>query len=185
MKVYKVISINLVAMMLAAVASSAFAADKASGTVVDKIDPASADIKYGYLLRGPDVYFDTGANGDLYDPKNPTMLRIILSSTDIGAQIRECVNLSCATEVLKDGVYFDYANGKGAPHDLPCEIRFSAGDDHKWNNVEKLGALTLSSNKPDHLAGKLHIDFGGYHEADVDFDLTLFKTFKTQYQLSN
>ena len=42
-------------------------------------------------------------------------------------------------------------------------------------------AFALSTNKPDHLAGKLHIDdvsMGGA-KIDADFDLTLINTFKS------
>ena len=183
MKARRRISNMLVATTLAAVTGCAFAADRASGTVAHP--PTSVEIKYAYLVRGPDVYFDTGANGDLYDPKNPTMLRIILSNTDIGAEIKACVNLSCATDALKDGIYVDYANAKAAPQDLPYQIRLSQGDDNKSSSVAKIDALSLSSTAPDHLAGKLHIDFADMWKADADFDLTLFMTFKTQYQLSN
>src|SRR5579859_336626 len=181
MEMRAMISAALVAAVLATPTGYAFAADNASGTVANP--PASIAIKYGYLLRGPDVYFDTGSNGDLYDPKIPTMLRIILSSTDIGAEIKDCVNLSCATGALKNGIYIDYVDAKGTPPDLPYQMRLSEGNDN--NSVEKVDALKLSSAAPDHLAGKLHIDFADIWKADADFDLRLFKTFKTQYQLSN
>jgi hypothetical protein len=42
-------------------------------------------------------------------------------------------------------------------------------------------AFNLSTNKPDHLAGKLHIDdsAAGGARVDADFDLTLVNTFKS------
>lgn len=167
---------------------SAQAADKAAGKV--GYEPNSATIKYGWLVRGPDIYVDTGPKGDLYDPKNPTMLRIIFSATDIGDKIKECVNLSCAMEALTDGMYLDLSDQKlkiaGQPvDDIPYEIRLTAGDT-KFNSGTKKGNLKLSTKTPDHLAGTLHmVEFADNVKVDVSFDLTVIKAFKTQYQLTN
>ncbi len=175
------------ALLLVATACT-HAADRASGKV--GYVPNSADIKYGWLVQGPDIYFDTGANGDLYDPKNPTMLRIILSATDIGDKIKACVNLSCATAALTDGMYIDVCETKvkiegKAVDDRFYEIRLTAGDT-KFNSGTKSSNLKLTTKKPDHLAGSLHmLEFGDNVKVDADFDLTLAKVFKTQYQLTN
>ena len=182
----KLTRLAVAALLMAA--TSACAADKVSGKV--GYEPNSVAIKYGWLVQGPDINFDTGANGDLYDPKNPTMLRIILSATDIGDKIKACVNLSCATGALTDGMYIDVSDTKvkieGKPvDDRFYEIRLTAGDT-KFNSGTKSGNLKLSTKKSDHLAGSLHmLEFADNVKVDVDFDLTLVKVFKTQYQLTN
>ncbi len=153
----------LLASMVLAASAGALAADKASGTVSFKT--YSTGIKYGWLVRGPDEM----------DP-NKTVLRIYLSSVDIGAKIRACKTLSCADGALDDGAMIDFGDATHLGYALRLNgemVQYSGGTDAQ--------AFTLSTKQPDHLAGKLHVDDSavGGGKLDAEFDLTLTRTFKT------
>jgi hypothetical protein len=152
----------LIAAISFAVSTSAFAANTASGKVAFK--GHSSVIAYGWLVRGPDEA-DSGK----------TVLRVYLSSQDIGGKIEACRTLSCADEALYDGAMLDFGD---VPH-LGYAIRVNRELD-QYSGGTDAGAFALSTNKPDHLAGKVHIDdtaFGG-GSVDATFDLTLTRTFK-------
>ena len=150
--------------LLGAVASgAALAADKASGTVAFKT--YSSSVKYAWLVRGPDEM-----------DESKSVLRLYLSSADIGAAIKACKTLSCADAALTDGAMVDYSD---ASH-LGYAVRLN-GERVQYSGGTSGDAFVLSTSKPDHLAGKLHIDdsAAGGAKVDADFDLTLVNTFKS------
>jgi hypothetical protein len=139
------------------------AADQASGTV--KFKTYTSAVKYGWLVRGPDEM----------DPSK-TVLRLYLSSADIGAKIKACKTLSCADSALQDGAMVDYSDARHLGYAVRLNgerVQYSGGTDGD--------AFKLSTNKPDHLVGKLHVDdsAAGGATVDADFDLTLVNTFKS------
>jgi len=146
-----------------ALSTVVLAVDHASGTV--KFKTYTGAVKYGSLVRGPDEM----------DPSK-TVLRLYLSSADIGAKIKACKTLSCADGALQDGAMVDYSD---APH-LGYAIRLN-GERAQYSGGTDGDAFKLSTNKPDHLAGKLHIDdsASGGATVDADFDLTVVNTFKS------
>jgi opacity protein-like surface antigen len=146
-----------------ALSTVVLAVDHASGTV--KFKTYTGAVKYGSLVRGPDEM----------DPSK-TVLRLYLSSADIGAKIKACKTLSCADGALQDGAMVDYSD---APH-LGYAIRLN-GERAQYSGGTDGDAFKLSTNKPDHLAGKLHIDdsASGGARVDADFDLTVVNTFKS------
>ena len=152
-----------VAATLLAISALAQGADKAGGTVSFKTF-ASA-VKYAWLVRGPDEM-----------DASRTVLRIYLSSADIGAKIKACKTLSCADSALEDGAMVDYSDARH----LGYAVRLN-GERVQYSGGTSGDAFTLSTNKPDHLAGKLHIDdsAAGGAKVDADFDLTLVNTFKS------
>ncbi len=153
----------LLASMVFAASAGALAADQASGRVSFK--SYSTAVKYGWLVRGPDEM----------DP-NKTVLRIYLSSVDIGAKIRACSTLSCADGALDDGAMIDFGD---ATH-LGYALRLN-GELVQYSGDTNAQAYTLSTNRPDHLTGDLHVDDSavGGGKVDAEFDLTLTRTFKT------
>ena len=142
---------------------SALAADKVSGKVSFKT--TSSAIKFAWLVRGPD---DMDAS--------KTILRIYLSSSDIGAQIKTCRTLSCADRALADGAMVDFSDARHLSYSVSLN-----GGHEQYSGATDASAFTLSMNKPEHLAGKLHIDdaSAGGAKIDADFDLALANTFKT------
>jgi hypothetical protein len=147
--------------ILLAASMSALAADKAGGTVVFKT--WSSAVKYASLVRGPDEM-----------DESKTVLRIYLSSADIGAKIRACKTLSCADGALTDGAMVDFGDARH----LGYAVRLN-GERAQYSGGTDAGAFTLSTNKADHLAGKVHIDdaASGGARVDAEFDLTLANTF--------
>ena len=151
------------ALLGCALAGTAMAAGPASGTVAFKT--WSSPVKYAWMVRSPDEMDDS-----------KTILRIYLSSADIGAQIKACKTLSCADHALSDGAMVDYSDARH----LAYAVRLN-GERAQYSGGTDGDAFTLSTNKPDHLAGKLHIDdsAAGGAKVDADFDLALTNTFKT------
>ena len=153
----------LLASIVFAVSAGALAADKVSGKVSFKT--YSTAVKYGWLVRAP-------------DEMNPskTVLRIYLSSADVGAKIRACKTLSCADGALYDGAMIDFGD---ATH-LGYALRLN-GELVQYSGGTNAQAFTLSTKQANHLAGKLHIDDSavGGGKVDAEFDLTLTRTFKT------
>jgi hypothetical protein len=151
---------GLLALLLLA-SNGAFAADKASGAVA--LRSFSAAIKHAYMVRSPDEM----------DPST-TILRLYLSSADIGAAIKACKTLSCADAALTDGAMVDYSS---ASH-LSYAVRLH-GERAQYSGATDGSAFNLTTNAPDHLAGTLHIDDSARAGAkvDADFDLELTNTF--------
>jgi hypothetical protein len=137
------------------------AGDSASGTISFKTGKCA--VKYGWLVRGPDEM----------DPSK-TVLRIYLSSVDVGAKIKACKTLSCADNALSDGAMVDFSDARH----LAYAVRLN-GELLQYSGGTTGEAFTLTTNEPKHLVGKLHIDDTSADGAKVDvtFDLTLVNTF--------
>jgi hypothetical protein len=73
-------------------------ADEATGTVNYK--GRTATLKYAYLVKGPDEM-----------DQETIIRRVILSQTDIGADIQACTTLGCCTNNLTEGVTVDIDAG--------------------------------------------------------------------------
>ncbi len=151
------------AVALAFACSAAIAADHGTGSIV--LNKRTAAIQHAALVRGPDEM----------QPSH-SILRLYLSTADMSGKIKACKTLSCADQALEDGATVDYGD---SPH-LAYWVRVNGGL-AQYSGGTDASAFTLSTNTPDHLAGKLHIDdtaMGGA-KIDADFDLTLINTFKT------
>ena len=139
----------------------ALAGDSAIGTV--SFQAAKGSVKHGFLVRGPDEM----------DPSK-TVLRLYLSSGDIGAKIKAAKTFSEADNALEDGAMIDFSDARHLAYAIRLNgerVQYSGGTDQD--------AFTLTTNKPDHVAGKVHIDdsASGGAKVDATFDLTLLKTF--------
>jgi opacity protein-like surface antigen len=150
-----------VSAMALGLCSTALAADSASGTIGFK--SASGTIKHGCLVRGPDEM----------DPSH-MVLRIYLSADDISAKVKACKDLSCADGAMGDGAMVDFSDARHLGYAVRLNnerMQYSGGTD--------AGAFKLTTNKPDHLAGAVHIDdsAAGGAKVDATFDLTLAATF--------
>jgi hypothetical protein len=144
-----------------ATSSLALADGSASGTIAFKTGQCS--VKYGWLVRGPDEM----------DPSK-TVLRIYLSSVDVGAKIKACKTLSCADSALGDGAMVDFSDARH----LAYAVRLN-GERLQYSGGTNGEAFTLTTSEPNHLVGKLHIDDTTADGAKIDatFDLTLVNTF--------
>ncbi len=153
----------LLSSLVLAASSCALGAGYAKGNV--SLDAHSSSIKYGWLVRGPDEM-----------NKGKTVLRMYLSSVDIGSEIDACHTLSCADSALKDGAMVDFGDATY----LGYALRLN-GERLQYSGGTNAQAFTLSTSEPGHLAGKLHIDDAavGGGKVDAEFDLTLTSTFNT------
>jgi hypothetical protein len=151
----------LVSAIWLAASSLAVAGDNASGTITFKTGKCT--VKHGWLVRGPDEM----------DPSK-TVLRIYLSSVDVGAKIKACKTLSCADNALTDGAMVDFGDARH----LAYAVRLN-GERLQYSGGTNGEAFALTTNEPNRLAGKLHIDDSAVDGAKVDatFDLTLVNTF--------
>ncbi len=147
--------------MLLAISTLAWAADKVSGSITLKTTVGA--VKYVFLVRGPDE-MNAGK----------TLLRIYLSSADIGAKIKACKTLHCADATLEDGAMVDFSDA----HHLNYSLKLN-GQRTQYSGATNGEAFTLATHTADHLVGKLHIDDRAADGAkiDADFDLTLANTF--------
>lgn len=144
-----------------ATSALALAGDSASGTITFKTGKCA--VKYGWLVRGPEEM----------DPSK-TILRIYLSSIDVGAKIKACKTLSCADNSLNDGAMVDFSDARH----LAYAVRLN-GERLQYSGGTNGEAFTLTTSEPNHLVGKLHIDDTAADGAKVDatFDLTVVNTF--------
>ncbi|HEY2800782.1 MAG TPA: hypothetical protein VGI85_09325 [Chthoniobacterales bacterium] len=154
-------NILVVSTLWLATSTVALAGNSASGTISFKA--AKGTVKYGFLVRGPDEM----------DPSK-TVLRLYLSSVDIGAKIKAAKTFSDAESALEDGTMVDFSDASHLGYAVRLNhelVQYSGGTDGE--------AFTLTTNRPDHLAGKVHIDdsASGGAKVDATFDLTLVKTF--------
>jgi hypothetical protein len=154
---------SVLALAGASVLATASAADRASGSIA--FGKHAATIAHATLVRGPDEM----------DPSR-TILRLYLSSGDIGAKIKTCKTLSCADLALGDGASVDFGD---APH-LGYAVELNGGLAQYSGGTDR-DAFKLTTNRPDRLAGKLHIDdaAAGGAKIDADFDAALANTFKS------
>jgi hypothetical protein len=139
----------------------ALAGDSASGTITFK--SGKCVVKSGWLVRGPDEM----------DPSK-TVLRIYLSSVDIGAKIKACKTLNCADGALTDGAMVDFSDARH----LAYAVRLN-GERLQYSGGTYGEAFTLTTSEPNRLVGKLHIDdtAKGGAKVDANFDLTVVNTF--------
>jgi len=149
--------------MLLAISTLASAADKVSGSVTLKTTVST--VKYAFLVRGPDE-MNAGK----------TLLRIYLSSADIGAKIKACKTLHCADVTLEDGAMVDFSDASHLNYSVKLNSQRT-----QYSGATNGEAFTLATHTPDHLVGKLHIDDSAADGAkiDADLDLTLVSTFTT------
>ena len=154
-------NILVVSVIWLATSTLALAGDSASGTV--SFQAAKGPVKFGFLVRGPDEM----------DPSK-TVLRLYLSSVNIGAKLKAAKTFSDADNALEDGAMVDFGDARHLGYAIRLNgerVQYSGGTDGE--------AFKLTTNKPDHFAGKLQIDdsASGGAKVDTTFDLTLVKTF--------
>ena len=154
-------NILVVSALWLATSTLALAGDSASGAV--SFQAAKGAVKYGFLVRGPDEM----------DPSK-TVLRLYLSSADIGAKVKAAKTFSDADNALTDGAMVDFGDARH----LGYAIRLN-GERVQYSGGTNAEAFKLTTKKPDHLAGKVQIDdsASGGAKVDATFDLTLVKTF--------
>ncbi len=137
------------------------AAEEAKGSL--RYGGRSVALTYAYLVTGPDAV-DTTKN----------IREIVFSSIDLKAKIEACKTMSCVSGEVTEGMTIDLDGG-------PRINYWLAINDQRvqYSGTEKISALETRTDEPAKLAGALHIDAtsAGGPKVDVDFDVTVLKTF--------
>ncbi|MGH7891670.1 MAG: hypothetical protein ACREN0_05310 [Thermodesulfobacteriota bacterium] len=145
--------------------ASAYAAGgTAKGTI--KIKDKTVDLKYAYLVKGPDA-FDS----------SKTVSTVIITPNDISKEITECKSASCAS-----GITEGMTVGKedfGSTTRVVYWVVTNAGM-MQYSGNDDVSALVLTTDTADRMAGKLTIDDSAADgpKIDVEFDAPLVKEFK-------
>ena len=137
------------------------AGDEASGNVT--MNTAKTVIRHAWMVRARDEM-----------DAQRTILRVYLSSVDIGQDIKACKTLSCADSALQDGAMVDYGD---ASH-LGYAVRLNGGK-VQYSGGTDADAFTLTTQASDRLAGKLLSDDSGRGGARVEatFDVAVSNHF--------
>lgn len=139
-------------------------ADSVSGTLSYQSKAGAINLvpKNVYLVKGPNSM----------DGK--VMRRLIFTPLDLGAKIKACATMSCSDSDLGEGLEVDLVAG-------PRMNYWFVGNGQKvqYSGTAKPETLTLTTDTPQRLAGKLVIDdsAAGGAKVNIDFDATLLKEF--------
>jgi len=136
-------------------------ADEVKGTVNYK--GKSATLKYAYLVSGPDSMDD-----------KVIIREVILSQTDIAADIQACTTLSCSTNNLTDGLTVDLDAGPRLNYWVVLNKQMT-----QYSGTAAPDALNATLDEPGRLAGTLSITGSGSDGPKIEatFDVVLLKEF--------
>jgi hypothetical protein len=152
------------AIILSAAVLAAVGTAKGTATYKSKKGPVTVTFTHAALVVGPDVV--TGK----------PMRRLVLSTKDVSAAIKACESMmSCSDGGIEEGLTVDFL---GEPR---LGFWFVAnGQLVQHSGVIKPEVATLSTDRPDHLAGTLTFDqsASGGPSVAVTFDASLVKTLK-------
>ena len=120
-------------------------------------------LKYAYFVKGPDAVDTT-----------VSIRRLIFSATDLGAKLDACTTMSCTDGEVTEGMTVDLDGGPRLNFWMAIK-----GGMVQYSGTEKLEALTLKTDEPGKLAGKLALDHAGSGgpKVEVEFEAALLKAF--------
>src|SRR5688572_26587209 len=98
----KIRAIRLVCLIIAlAGLTDAAGAEPAKGTLTykSKSGPVVVDVKYAFLVKGPDLV------------GGKTIRRVVLSVADVGPALRKCNDMICSDGGIGDGMTIDFDAG--------------------------------------------------------------------------
>lgn len=152
---------GLLAMVVACNAAAAGGTAKGTLTYKSKSGVITMAPKFAYLFKGPDAV----------EP-GKIIRHLILSPTDLGPKIEACTTMSCTDSGLGSGLTVDLDAG-------PRLNYWVVLNDQRvqYSGTEKPAALTLTTDTPARLAGKLVFDGAamGGPQVDIEFDAPLLK----------
>ncbi|MEO8848538.1 MAG: hypothetical protein ABI440_07915 [Casimicrobiaceae bacterium] len=138
------------------------AADTASGTINYQSKAGAVVVNVGnvYLIKGPNAFGDK------------TIRRLIFTSADLGAKLKACASMMCATGNVQEGMTIDFDGGG------PRLDYWVVGNHQKIQasgGAKPEETLKLTADTAQRLAGTLNIDdsASGGPKVNVKFDATL------------
>jgi hypothetical protein len=165
--------INLPAIRIAAAALAAAACltapavlaagGTAKGTLTYKAKsgPITIAPKFAYLVKGPDGV-----------ETSKTIRKLIFTTVDSGARIEACTTMSCTESGLSEGMTVDLDGGPRLNYWVVLN-----GQRVQYSGTEPPGALKLTTDTPQRLAGTLTMDGAraGGPQVAIEFDTPLVK----------
>ena len=155
------IATSLSALLLTCAAVPVLAADTAKGSLKRSSEGKEVSIAINH------VYYITGP--DSFAPKQTTR-RLIFATEDTRAAIDACATASCAMSSIGDGMTFELEA------DAPMARWWVHLPQAQQSGMGNASMLSLTSDKPDRVAGTLKIDSLGI-ETDITFDAALVNAF--------
>ena len=158
--------LGVVVLALAALALMDVAmADEATGTVNYK--GRTATLKYAYLVKGPDEM-----------DQETIIRRVILSQTDIAADIQACTTLGCCTNNLTEGITVDLDAGSRLNYWVVLNDQLV-----QYSGTEQTTALEATQDEPGRVAGTLNIDDteADGPKVEATFDAALLTEFEATH----
>jgi hypothetical protein len=138
--------------------------DGAKGTLAykGKTKNASVVLTSAYLITGPD-----------FMDKSVRFRRLVFSTKDISSQIKACATLGCVDSAF-EGLQLDLVEGPRYNYWMVLD-----GQKIQYSGTCAPGALTLTTNKADHLVGTFTLDASGAGGPNIKvaFDTKLAKSF--------
>ena len=136
-------------------------ADTTTGTISyqSKVAPIALKVANVYLVKGPDA-----ASGK-------TIRQLIFTTADLGAKLKACTSMSCASGIVLEGMTVDFDAG-------PRLNYWVVGNGQKIQysgTARPDETLKLTADTAERLAGVLTIDdsAAGGAKVNVNFDATL------------
>ena len=152
---------GLVAVAVAGNAAAAGGTAQGTLTYKSKSGVITMAPKFAYLVKGPDAV----------EP-GKIIRHLIFSPTDLGAKIEACTTMSCTDSGLGSGLTVDLDAG-------PRLNYWVVLNDQRvqYSGTEPPAVLSLTTNTPARLAGKLVFDGAamGGPQVDIEFDVPLMK----------
>ncbi len=120
-------------------------------------------LQHVYLVKGPDAV-----------DESVVIRELVFSAADLGAKIEACQTMSCVSGEVTEGMTLDLDAGPRLNYWLVMKDGLV-----QYSGTSKPAVLTLTTDEPGRLAGKLALDDSGAGGPKVvlEFDATLLKTF--------
>ena len=146
---------------VATVAGAAGGTAKGTLTYKAKSGPITISPKFVYLVKGPDGI-----------EASKTIRKLIFSTADMGAKIEGCTTMSCTESGLGEGMTVDLDAGPRLNYWVVLN-----GQRVQYSGTEPTGALKLTTDTPQRLAGALSFDGerAGGPQVAIEFDTPLVK----------
>jgi hypothetical protein len=116
---------------------------------------ATLELKYAYLVKGPDAL----------EPSK-TIRRLILSAEDLGAKLDACTTMSCTDGEVSEGMTVDLDGGPRLNFWMAIQ-----GQRVQHSGTQEIRVLETRVDEPGKLAGTLRFDARGSGGPEVDVDL--------------
>ena len=139
--------------------------EPAKGTLTYKAKsgPVVVTVKHAYLFKGPDVV------------SGKTIRRLVLSSEDAGAALRDCATMMCSDGGITDGMTVDFDSGPRLNYWFVAN-----GQLVQYSGTADPASAKLKVDTPDRIAGTLNLDARSAAGplVEVEFDVRLIKEVK-------